>query len=302
MTPSFTAGDPGIYHGIPAAEYHAGLGISQSMLKAFDDAGSPAHYKALGPRNQTEDMSFGSLVHTAVLEPHLFRDAYYMRPAEYPDAKGAMSAWSGNAKWCREWTKVHTDKPVIKDRETLDRIVNCGKAIREHPVIGGALQHGKTEVSFLVRDEQTGMLLRSRCDLLSEDDTGIVYNFDLKKSSVGGGCEREFQKKVIDFGYHIQAAFYHHVTAVTKFVFVVYDDDAPFDVALWTLMPDFLELGRMEYRRILNAYAECLKTGEWIGYGDIVKPLPMPPWCKRRVLEINQAEHDLWLKQVQKSQ
>lgn len=58
----------GTFPNLPAKEYHAAPGVSQSTLKAFDDAGSPLHYKTMKRKESTEDQFFGTLVHAAVLE------------------------------------------------------------------------------------------------------------------------------------------------------------------------------------------------------------------------------------------
>ena len=67
--------EPGFYR-IPHQDYHAGAGLSQSMIKAL--LRSPAHAKV--PVEETPAMRFGRAFDTGVLEPHLFDEEYVIRP------------------------------------------------------------------------------------------------------------------------------------------------------------------------------------------------------------------------------
>jgi hypothetical protein len=62
---------------MPSAEYHAHPAVSKSVLDKI--AITPMHCRAYldGVRTEpTPAMQFGTALHTAVLEPHLFRDQY----------------------------------------------------------------------------------------------------------------------------------------------------------------------------------------------------------------------------------
>ena len=83
---------PGIYTAdeLSNEDYHAGDGVSSTVLKELIKR-SPAHCRALmdGLRSKTSNaMNLGTVVHTAVLEPHRFWDQYWVAPerSEYPDA------------------------------------------------------------------------------------------------------------------------------------------------------------------------------------------------------------------------
>lgn len=96
---------PGIYYGMPAAEYHAAPGLSNSGMK--DLAVSPLRfwYLHLNPAPKPEDeeetkaQRMGSALHCAVLESEATFESRYVRaldPSDWPvclDTVGEIRAW-----------------------------------------------------------------------------------------------------------------------------------------------------------------------------------------------------------------
>lgn len=81
---------PGVYEGIPNAEYHGGPGISKSGLDLVHR--SPMHYNAVvtaaNDRTPTPAQEIGTAVHMAILEPEEFAKTYCLalRHSDVPDA------------------------------------------------------------------------------------------------------------------------------------------------------------------------------------------------------------------------
>lgn len=280
----------GIYFGLPAEEYHAAEGVSKSLLFEFASAASPLHFRHRDPKVATTDMEFGTVCHTAILQPELLQSAYYLRPDEYPSVPketkadpfpaAEMVPWQGNANWCKKWLKSHADRPVLT-KEQEAKIAPIQNRVRSLPEFGEALKHGKTEVSFFKQDEETGLMLKCRCDLLSEDSTGKTWIFDPKKVQSGSAVE-DFRKQAFNLMYHVQCASYLSITGASRFVFVPFDDDKPFDACQFEPDYDMRTEGYREWRRLLLAYAHCLKTNEWPGYPTSIQPLSLPEWFKNR--------------------
>lgn len=300
MSP-FLPNTEGIFHGLDAEEYHASPGVSQSTLKAFMEAGTPLHFKALPRKVATEDMEFGTLVHSAVLEPDKFDKLYYVRPDTYPaEVKGVtvQKKWTGAANWCKEWLAKHDDRIVITQGE-LDGVKTIQDKLLNHPFFGEALKAGSKEVSHFKRDEETGLLLKARSDLMVLDtsiDANIIL--DLKKVRSGYASKDEFSRQGLDLGYHLQDASYLSVTGAKRFIFVCFDGDAPYDVALNELRTDFRALGFKEWRHQLKRFAECIKKNEWPGYGMEINEIEMPAWGRRRDGEITDEQHRAWKRTV----
>ncbi|MDB6017716.1 MAG: putative bacteriophage protein [Pedosphaera sp.] len=292
-TQPFQPDTEGVWFDLPADVYHAAPGVSQSTLKAFDEAGTPKHFKAAKPRVATEDMEFGSISHTAILQPEFLATAYHIPPTHYP-AKGKKGEpdiekpWHGGADFCKQWVKEHSDRPII-DREQESRLPKIVASVTKLEPFGSALKNGQREVSFFKRDELTGLLLKCRPDLIAHAQDGSTWLFDPKKVQPGEATEKAFQYAVLDYGYHIQAASYLSITGASGFVFVPFDDDEPFDSIQWPLSREFLELGMIEYRRILAAYARCVESNEWPGYRPGMAELPISRKGQARLKELQGA-------------
>src|SRR5690606_28865958 len=81
---------PGVYAGIPNAEYHGGPGISKSGLDLIHR--SPLHYKAVvdgaNDNEPTAAQMIGTAAHALILEPAEFAKTYCLalRPQDVPHA------------------------------------------------------------------------------------------------------------------------------------------------------------------------------------------------------------------------
>jgi hypothetical protein len=303
----FAPGTEGVWLNLPAEVYHRAPGVSQSTLKEFGEYASPLHYKARKKKVATADMEFGTICHTAVLEPGNLDKAYYIQPEKYPAVikgkKGEPDStiakdWHNGADWCKDWVREHDDRPII-DKEREADIPIIVKRVSALPEFGSALKHGQREVSFFKLDEATGLLLKCRVDVWAVqsdgDYDGVKWIFDLKKVQSGGASREEFSRSIADFGYHIQAASYMHITGAAHFVFVPFDDAEPFDACQWEIEQADLDAGAFEYRRLLNEFAVCLKSDLWTGYRGGIDKIGLPAYAKKKS---TQAQHDAWLAQV----
>lgn len=272
----------GIYSNVSESDYRSSPGISQSELKEFGASATPLHYKTRKPKEATADMQLGTLCHTAILQPELFDQSYHLRPDEYThDVKGktVMKPWHNGAEVCKAWMESHSDK-IIATKDTIAKVNKIAARIRYIPEFKGALDVGQREVAFVKRDEETGLLLKCRCDLVATDASGITWIFDLKKVQRGGATHSEFSNSAANYGYFIQAAFYIYVTGATKFVFVPFDDDDPFDACLFEPDYDSIVMGRRQWRKLLDSYATCLKEDLWPGYPSFIQRLEAPKWMR----------------------
>jgi hypothetical protein len=95
------------------------------------------------------------------------------------------------------------------------------------------------------------------------------------------------RKHVDDYGYALQRAAY--VSALEKlrpeyagridFVFVFYETEPPYAVVPRRLSGEFRQLGERRWKRAVDTWARCLKTGVWPGYDDRIRDLEPAPWA-----------------------
>jgi hypothetical protein len=276
-----TALELGINQNIPAEVYHAAAGVSNSDLKLF--AESPAHYYAAKVLKMPEDDSYlsdderesrmmGTLLHLAVLEPLKFgrERSHVVKPLTYPDSKtGEAKKWNGNATFCKEWMEEQASKgiPVLSEKEEK-RIAGARDAIRSHPVAGQLVKARKSvEASVCAFHPETGLRLRCRPDLLTEDAHGRPWIVDIKSCP----SVKRFAYSARDFRYDVQSVFYPDVLAIAgvpnaAFCFIAVELKPRYGIhAVRVVMPDeeTQAEARKTYQVELLRFAECQKTDTW---------------------------------------
>lgn len=275
--------NPGIYYDIPIVEYHRDkTAIGNSGLKEVLDC--PALYfgqnldperPTVGEERDTAAQLFGNMAHCVLFEHQHFNARYRVGPEV---ATKALKAWKDFAATLPEGCDG------IKPSQYAS-----AKKIRQNalalPDLREALEHpgGRGEVSAYWRDERTGVLCKCRPDWVMPVRDDAVVLFDGK--SYATGDTQEFGRQVPRMGYHLQAAWYGDGYArasgknVLAFVFIVIGNEWPHPINLVMLDEDAIRAGQLMYRRGLDTYAECLRTGNWPGYAPGVKTITLPKWA-----------------------
>lgn len=261
----------GIYHDIPNEIYHRGDGwrdlLGSTGLKTLQI--SPAHFKAMGDKESTKAMIFGSAFHSSLLEPEK------KEVAVMPDINRRTKA--GKEQY-EQFLKTAEGKYII-DSADYERIDQMLVSVYASSTASSLLANGKAEVSAIWKDPTYGFLCKCRPDFLRND--GIIV--DVKTTSKPATPD-QFSKECANFGYHISAAWYQAgVLAATgkahNFVFLVVETFPPFGVNVFEPDQTFLDAGRREIKPIIELYDRCKESGEWPGYDDTVNVLTLPSWA-----------------------
>lgn len=276
---------PGIYTSdqLSNSAYHAAPGISNSGLKLIADK-SPKHYwaKYLSPHRKPHDATraqfVGTALHAATLEPDAFGRQYVVNP--YDDRRGNRY---------KDLVRDNSGKAIITQGE-YDAIRGMHDALYSHPIAGALLrQVAYTELSIFAVDPSTGMLCKCRPDLLTTG--GII--FDLKKTQ--DASPEGFARACFNYGYFQQDAFYSDIYELAvgrppaAFLFVAVEEEYPHAVGVYRLADEDRQRGRVQYRRALKLYAQCVREDRWPSYSDKVENLNLPDWARHR-LQLEQAE------------
>ena len=254
---------------MPADIYHAHDSASSSGLRLL--LRSPDHFKNGEEKDQTRAMVLGSALHMACLEPDIFYDTYRLLrssenrvTSEYKEAKKEFG---------EEFVLV---KPEI------ERIEGMAKSLRGSKILNYWLydnDYSHKELSGFAIDPETGLMCRHRFDAIIIGDVAI----DLKTTT--DARKPAFEKKILDFGYHIQAAFYadqyNWITGekIEKFIFAAIETSAPYAVKVYELEQDSMEAGRKKYRQALNEYAQCKASDTWPSYDQEIETIGIPQWA-----------------------
>ena len=255
-------------------------GLSQSGMK--DLAISPLRYWYLHinpdrpEKRETAEMTFGSALHCAVLQPAEFESRYVCELVPPDDclvtmehlrdwlrSNGVTPKGTKKAEVIAQVQKLEPLAPIydvlleqhrkdnegklVLSTEDWQRVIGAAESLRKEPLIEDILADGVAEVPMFVVDPETGVPLKARMDWLNPRVT-----FDLKTFSQqrGKSIDKCVAHAVFYEGYHIQAYFYSLIRAIAsgdkkpsaaqnapECVLAFVESTEPFETRLRTIRP-----------------------------------------------------------------
>lgn len=276
-TPGMTIEAGMLVTGMPNDIYHSWPGsISKSGLDLV--LRSPAHYLYAARREPTRAMEIGTAIHTALLEPERFKNEYVLlkevKDRRQPEYKAAVA--------------VHGSERVLVSSE-VDDVVGMAEAVYANPLASKWLKKdGMRELTVFANDPETGVLVRCRFDILTDDGHAV----DLKKSI--DARPDAFSRAVDNYAYHMQDAFYSDVFEwatgfpLESFRFLVIEPSLPHASMVYRLDETARREGRRMYREALDIYADCVFHGHWPSYQSTDdEVISLPAW------RLNQIENEM---------
>ncbi len=270
----------GVYD-LPMSVYHGdccdGPSISSSGLRTIE-LECPLEYWAFSylnknayPQDDKPAWSFGRAAHCLLLGDSVFEDHFVVRPEEWKD-------------WRKKDAKEWRDEQIGKGKSVLipDELVlieQMAAVLAKHPLSRDLLT-GEVEKSMLWKDEETGVWLKSRPDIIPTFDN-VVVDY---KTTTQRVRPYQLQQDITKYGYHMQLALMEDGMRILlgkddlNIALVFQQKKPPFHVTWVEVTPAFLELGRMQNRKALRTFADCLEKGEWPGYADGIVQAHPPEW------------------------
>ena len=272
---------PGIYSGVPLSKYHSaeftpGYSVSSSNLRTMW-AKSPRHMFAKWAHNpnrsddteETKWMRYGRACHHLFLGEDAFSTLFVQQPPTYRDVKTAeVKPWSNNANWCKDWHKqMRAAGRTVMTATELEKIEPMVANLRLDPFVNSGALRGLTEHSMVVKDEQTGLWLKSRPDVIPNDGDYI----DLKMTS--DVTDLAVMSSIRSFGYHMQGGLCWLVCdqlklPFTSFTLLLIETEDPFCVRPVKLTDEDLSLGRRQCRAMIRQTAACIEVDHWPQPGE----------------------------------
>jgi exodeoxyribonuclease VIII len=254
----------GIVRDMPFADYLATDAVSKSTLWTAVTR-SPAHARI--EKEQSNAMLLGAAVHCALLTPDAFESAFTRGP---PDRRGN--------RW-KEALDEHGDGLLTAG--DYDDALAIRDSLSRDPMMRKILKGAVTEVSGFWTDAETGLRCRCRPDVWNPA-MGLLA--DLKVTN--DARPHAFRRRVADFGYHAQEAFYTDGwracgADVAAFVFIAVEPSPPFGFVLYELDPAAAEQGRTAMRLAMEKWRSCTEQNDWPAYARGVTPLDLPQWAYR---------------------
>ncbi len=293
---------PSIFDNIENERYHRSEEFSDyfssSQIKNYLVSPKYSRYAWLNPEDKTSDaLEFGSLYHDALackvnktdfnytsfegpINPKTGKQ-YGEDTQAYQSAKIEFLSANPGVKLCKQ-DHMNVVNEMINQLSMGDENLS--------PIICNFIKNGKAEQSHFC--EYQGGLFKYRTDLKTKNCI-----LDWKTTNLENPKPENFERQIVDFGYHISAAMYqffdHEITGRwRKFYWVVQEKQPPYDFTIidaarwaWDITTingeQVIEAGpgAILFMKLLETHLICLERQSWPGYSSFT----MPDWKNRRI-------------------
>lgn len=277
--------EPGVYD-MPVETYHAdpvpGGSLSSTGARKLLDCPAKYRWWADNPQPHKRAFDLGHAAHRYVLNAGVD-----LAVLDHPDyrTKAAQSA--------RDNAYDAGLTPILTHEH--EQVLAMAAVLRQHEnEIASTLfapGTGKPEQTLVWRDGPTGVWCRALLDWLP-NPTGRRFLLRDYKTSGRNANPDTFDKRIYDFGYHIQLAF--HLMGAralgladdgAEALLVVQETDPPYLAAVINVDRVAMRIGAIEVREALRTYAECQASGQWPGYSGEVHVVGLPQYVENRYAE-----------------
>ncbi len=245
----------GLFYGLPEDTYARAPGLSHTALRQM--LRSPAHFaveraEGLEPKPCTPAKFFGKLCHHLALTPDAPR--FWAVLPEGLDRR---------TKEGKAFAAAHPGKTMI-DHETWGEAQAVVTALRGYRPFAAALSGSRTEVSWFLtlRRNATAVRLKGRVDVVCPGEALCELKFvtDARPRAIG--------RAVVEFAWHMQAAFYlegYNRTVAAqalparkeRFVIFAIEKQPPYAANCLVLPPALLHRGQLLCEAAIRRYLDC---------------------------------------------
>lgn len=293
---------PGIYPGLPMAEYLAIPALSAGILRTLvDRCPRAAWYESwLNPERARTDSpatDLGTVAHAVLLEGSDDCLAE-INPADHPAEKtGAIpDGWTNKSiRTARDAARAAGKIPLlVADAERVRAMVEAAahflrEAGQHEPAVAAAFEPdgADTELTMVWQEGET--LCKLRADKITADRALIC---DYKTSGVSVEPDRWGRTQLVGLGYYVSAAWYRRgVRALTgvepAYAFLAQETDAPYLCSLVGVSPEAFALGDEKVAAGLAEWQRCVAAGQWPAYPPRIAYPELPVYERMRWDERN---------------
>jgi hypothetical protein len=259
------------------AAYRKHNAENNSGLKHMGKSPKEYLYRKTHGRDDTEALSLGRHVHTAVLEPELFATSVV-------EWTGGLTGKGEHSM--RRGTKAHKDFMADADAKgfevlTSDEMKTCSSvhaAVHGNADVAQMLETSDKEVSIFWQ-HRFGLACKMRADILRTGSIPLLA--DLKTCQ--DASPDAFARAAAKYEYHVQLGMYQAgVKALIGQEVPVYiiaaEKTPPFDCVVYEVPQQALDVGRGVFEDRLLRVAKCRESGKWPGAGEGIETLELPNW------------------------
>lgn len=282
----------GIYASIPDDVYHSDLAsLSSSGARALlSSTPEEFNHNRRKPGDPNKNYDFGHAAHKmvlgigsrlALLDPNVCGHGV--------DGKVAKSPAS-TSEWKKAEAKARAEGKLPISKANMEKAQTMAGRVFQHRIAARLLSAGQAEHSIYWHDDETGVRRRIRPDYLTE---GLSRQICIDYKTATTADPKQFQRAVVDYGYHQQQAYYEDGLAElgledVGFVFIVQSKTAPYTVSVCQIDPEIVELGRRQNRAAVELFARCTAEDRWPGYEGI-QAVGMAGWAVKQIEESLEA-------------
>jgi hypothetical protein len=272
---------PLVVRDMPEDLYHAHSAYSQSQFKLLPKQPELFYgYHVIEPPlwtfKQTDNMRLGTVLHGI----HLEHKPLLVVPPDVLTSNGQRRG----KKW-EEWEQAHQGQFYLLAADA-GVVEVMGAALMGDETVRRIIESdGPNELSLFWDDEETGLPLRARLDMLREGAGGMMIA-DLKSTTINVADPHEVASHIMKFGYHQQDALYCDGARIClgrqpeMFAFIFVRSEPPFNCCLWVMNPNDVALGGRRNRKALRDLKHRLDTGDWLNdRAGQVNYVELPRWA-----------------------
>lgn len=260
---------PGIYD-IPTEEYFSIPALNSSALKHMRK--SPAHFKAAIELPRPEPSS----IQQRTFDKGKAFDLYVLEGG-YDTLRQAVAVEpniSRQKKEYQEWkAAAQAQKKLVLTETELQNAIAMAKKANEKKTFRKCFEAGVPHRVVVWQCPETGLWCKAEIDWIT--DKGVVV--DLKSTADAGFWF--FSRNASRLGYANQGAFYLFglttITGIshTEFLLAAVEVEPPFASNVFKVPHETLAEAADENRDRMQAVRNCLDTGEWPEYPDMLMDL-----------------------------
>ena len=277
----------GVVEGITNNDYHSlDKYWSSTQIKYMAD-NSPLHFKAkyidkiLEPREQTESLALGSLIHCLTLDPDSFAREFLILPE--------LNLRTKEGREIRDSIlKENPGKTIIK-QETLQVAHEMVASILRTSRAVDLLKGLKKELAYFWTCPYSGLPLRAKADAIGASLVELKTVMSARKD--------DFEKQVDNLNYDL--ALWHYVTGAKiqpefgalegGVWFIAIEKEPPYVCEVYEAHESVLEVGQAKWLDAIDKISDGVFKNYWPGFVSVRavdSGLLMPtPWGAKKWLK-----------------
>jgi len=268
-------------------DYHEGEGISASQIKKAIASTSHFFVKEIKSEKRNPAFDMGNGFELLLTEPQNFlNEVLIFDPKNRPELDKTMGS-KLNKVWKEE---IMNSEKIVLDLEQYETLQEMVKSCEKNKTIVETLKDCKLQMSLFWNDPATGLLLKTRPDVIKYRGENSVIVNDIKTTM--DASPEGFGKAFANLNYGIQAVTQIDGVesalnvSVDYYTYTVVEKVAPFNAQVYVLGDEEITFYRQIYKSILKRIKRAMDDDKYIkaGYGEnaldngCILDLEIPKW------------------------